>query len=77
MYLWRPGCGLISCHRASNDIEKIKKHVMDLCEELDVELINGEWMYDNLDADVIVVKSKNKYNEERFLGNICMIKDIK
>ena len=77
MYLWRTSNRLISGHRSSNDIEKIEVHVADLCIELKVEVINTKWMYDNPDTNVMVIKVKDKYGEEKFLGNICKIKDIK
>lgn len=76
MYLWRPKNGLISYYRSSNDIEKIKIYIVDLCEELKVDLIVGKWIYNNLDADVMVIKCKDEYNEIQFLGNICRVKDI-
>ncbi len=76
MYLWRPKSNSISSYIVFNDIEKIKVYIVDLCEKLKVDLIVGKWIYDNPDADVMIIKCKNEYNEVEFLGNICKVKDI-
>lgn len=75
MYLYKPHNGSIRESRISDDIEKIKKYLKKQYKSLKIIFAEGKNQYLK-DNNIIIVKCKNDYNEERCIGNICNVRRV-